>query len=58
MTETEELEWYRNWRRKVRSAFRLWLNATGYQDGCERLSDLKAVFNERAPEQPQKGDGE
>lgn len=52
MTDADqiELDWLRAWRRKMRSAMRLWLNATGYRDGCNRLTDLKAVFNEPPPD--------
>ena len=49
MSEAELLAWHIEWRRKVRSAMRLWMNAAGYRDGCDRLTQLKAVFNELPP---------
>ncbi len=49
MTEADLLAWHIEWRRKIRSAMRLWMNATGYKDGCQRLTDLKAVLNEQPP---------
>lgn len=50
MTEAEQLEWFIAWRQRVRAAFRAWLNATSFRDGCHRLSQLKAVFNEVPPD--------
>lgn len=48
-TEPELLAWHIEWRKNVRSAMRLWFNATGYKDGCQRLTELKAVLNEQPP---------
>lgn len=47
------LTWHIEWRRKIRSAMRLWLNAQGYRDGCDRLTDLRAVLNEQPPSDQQ-----
>ncbi|MBN9335067.1 hypothetical protein [Devosia sp.] len=48
-TETELLAWHIQWRTNLRSAMRLWLNATGYKDGCRRLTELKVVLNQQPP---------
>lgn len=45
----DQLTWHIEWRKNIRSAMRLWLNASGYRDGCDRLADLKAVLNEQPP---------
>lgn len=55
MTEAEELAWYRNWRRRVRSAYRLWLNATSFKNGCETLQGIKDVLNEKPPTEGSEG---
>ena len=58
MTEADaqELAWHRDWRRNVRSAFRLWLNATGYKSGCDTLQHIKDVLNEKPPSHSQEGE--
>ena len=47
MTQAEELQWLRSWRERCLSAQRLWFNAESYRQGCERLTDLRAVLNEK-----------
>ena len=49
MTDSELLAWHIDWRKNLRSAMRLWFNATGYKDGCKRLTELKAVLNQQPP---------
>lgn len=51
--DQSELEWLRDWRTRLLSAMRLWFNATGYRDGCDRLKDLRAVLNEKPPHRNQ-----
>lgn len=49
MTEADELQWLREWRKRLLSAMRLWFGATTYRDGCDRLTSLRNVLNEKPP---------
>lgn len=50
IAEADLLAWHIEWRKRLLSAMRLWFKAETFKQGCDRLTDLRAVLNE----QPQK----
>ena len=56
MTEAEELEWFRDWRKRLISNMNWWRKPTSYKDGCQAWTAVERVLREPVPnQQPQKG---
>lgn len=47
--EHQELEWHRDWRHRLGSAFRLWRDPHSYENACKRWGELSDLFKEQPP---------
>ena len=56
MTGAEELEWHRDWRKRLLSALRLWWKPASYADACASWTRVSQILAERPPTDADTGD--